>query len=40
MTDAAEVRVALERARTMAGAYAGDPEFEQIVRGMEQKLEG
>jgi serine/threonine protein kinase/cytochrome c-type biogenesis protein CcmH/NrfG len=35
---AAEAGAALDQARALAGAYAGDPEFEQIVHGMEQRL--
>jgi serine/threonine protein kinase len=38
--DPAEVRTALQQARAVAGAYAGDPEFEQIVRSLEQRLAG
>ncbi len=36
--ETADVSAALDRARAVAGAYANDAEFEQIVRGLEQRL--
>ena len=37
-TNFAEVSAALDRARAVAGVYGGDPEFEQIVHTLEQRL--
>ena len=39
-TEAAEVSAALERVRAVGATHPNDVEFEQIVRGLEQRLAG